>query len=82
VEWGEAEVTLWVEDEGPGLPVSPGTDLFAPFRRSPDEEPSQRGTGLGLAIVHAIVRAHGGEVRVEAPRQRHGARIAFVLPVE
>ena len=59
-----------------------GIDLFAPFRRSPAEEPSQRGTGLGLAIVHAIVRAHGGEVRVEAPVQRRGARIAIVLPVD
>jgi signal transduction histidine kinase/HAMP domain-containing protein len=81
--WTPGHVTVSVEDEGPGLPAGPqGIDLFAPFRRSPDEEPSQRGTGLGLAIVHAIVRAHGGEVRVEAPRQRHGARIAFVLPVE
>ncbi|MGH8030142.1 MAG: ATP-binding protein [Arenimonas sp.] len=81
--WAPGQVTVSVEDEGPGLPLSPeGIDLFAPFRRSPDEEPSQRGTGLGLAIVHAIVRAHGGEVRVEAPRQRHGARIGIVLPVD
>jgi K+-sensing histidine kinase KdpD len=80
--WTPGQVTVSVEDEGPGLPAySAGTDLFAPFKRSPDEEPSQRGTGLGLAIVHAIVRAHGGEVRVEAPVQRHGARIGIVLPV-
>jgi K+-sensing histidine kinase KdpD len=82
VEWADTDVTLWVEDEGPGLPVSPGTDLFAPFRRSPDEEPSQRGTGLGLAIVHAIVRAHGGHVRVVAPLHGRGARIGIVLPLE
>jgi signal transduction histidine kinase len=81
--WTPGHVTVSVEDEGPGLPIYPtGTDLFAPFKRSPDEEPSQRGTGLGLAIVHAIVRAHGGEVRVEAPVQRHGARIGIVLPVD
>jgi K+-sensing histidine kinase KdpD len=81
--WAPGQVTVSVEDEGPGLPAGPqGIDLFAPFRRSPDEEPSQRGTGLGLAIVHAIVRAHGGEVRVEPPVQRHGARIGIVLPVD
>jgi signal transduction histidine kinase len=81
--WTPGQVTISVEDEGPGLPLgSTGVDLFAPFKRSPDEEPSQRGTGLGLAIVHAIVRAHGGEVRIEAPLQRNGARIAIVLPVE
>jgi signal transduction histidine kinase len=81
--WAPGQVTVSVEDEGPGLPTGPqGVDLFAPFKRSPDEEPSQRGTGLGLAIVHAIVRAHGGEVRVEPPVQRHGARIGIVLPVD
>jgi signal transduction histidine kinase len=82
LEWTPQQATLWVEDEGPGLPVSPGTDLFAPFRRAPDEEPSQRGTGLGLAIVHAIVRAHGGHVRVLPSQPGRGARIGVVLPVE
>jgi two-component system sensor histidine kinase HydH len=56
--------------------------LFAPFKRSPHEEPSQRGTGLGLAIVHAIVVAHGGEVKVAAPMHGSGARIGIVLPVD
>jgi len=82
MEWMPNWVTVWVEDEGPGLPVSSAnSDLFAPFKRSPHEEPSQRGTGLGLAIVHAIVVAHGGEVKVAAPVQRSGARIGIVLPV-
>lgn len=79
-QWDNECVTVWVEDEGPGLPSSLSThDLFAPFRRAPDEEPSQRGTGLGLAIVHAIVAAHGGKVRVESSGKR-GARIGIVLP--
>ena len=81
--WQEDWVTLSVEDEGPGLPPSfTVRDLFAPFRRAPNEEPSQRGSGLGLAIVHAIVAAHRGQVRVETPRHGGGARIAVVLPVE
>jgi K+-sensing histidine kinase KdpD len=57
-------------------------DLFAPFRRAPNEEPSERGSGLGLAIVYAIVAAHRGQVRVEPPVHKSGARIAIVLPVE
>ena len=36
---------------------------------------------LGLAIVHAIVAAHGGQVRVEAPVHRSGTRIGVVLPL-
>ena len=72
---------MWVEDEGPGLPTAHCVrDLFAPFRRAPDDEPGQRGTGLGLAIVHAIVTAHGGEVRVDRAVER-GVRIGIVLPM-
>jgi len=82
MEWTPMTVTVWVEDEGPGLPsLSSTSDLFAPFKRSPHEEPSQRGTGLGLAIVHAIVIAHGGQVKVAVPEQGSGARIGVVLPV-
>ena len=83
MEWTPDSVTAWVEDEGPGLPaLGAGRDLFAPFRRSPHEEPSQRGTGLGLAIVHAVVVAHGGEVKVAQPLHGRGARIGIVLPRE
>jgi signal transduction histidine kinase len=82
LEWSPDVATIWVEDEGAGLPTLQGAaDLFAPFRRSPNEEPSQRGTGLGLAIVKAIVEAHGGVVLVAPPVQRHGARIGIQLPI-
>jgi signal transduction histidine kinase len=83
MEWAQDSVTICVEDEGPGLPPSYNArDLFAPFRRAPNEEPSERGSGLGLAIVYAIVAAHRGQVRVEPPIHKSGARIAIVLPVE
>jgi signal transduction histidine kinase len=83
MDWTESWISVWVEDEGPGLPPSLTVrDLFAPFRRAPDEEPSERGSGLGLAIVHAVVAAHGGQVRVEAPRHGGGARIGITLPLE
>ena len=81
--WGEETVSLWVEDEGPGLPpLARRADLFAPFRRAPDQEPSQRGTGLGLAIVRALVERHNGEVVLAEPRHRKGARFGVVLPLE
>jgi signal transduction histidine kinase len=82
IDWLPGWATVWVEDEGPGLPVLHGTaDLFAPFRRSPDEEPSQRGTGLGLAIVKAIAVAHGGDVVVATPASGTGAGIGVRLPI-
>jgi len=83
IEWAADRVMVWVEDDGPGLPVSHTvSDLFAPFKRSPHEEPIQRGTGLGLTIVHAIVLAHGGVVKVVEPLRSQGTRIGVVLPLE
>lgn len=80
--WGEETVSIWVEDEGPGIPpMARNADLFAPFRRAPDEEPSQRGTGLGLAIARALVERHGGEIVITEPQRCHGARFGVVLPL-
>ncbi|WP_407353018.1 ATP-binding protein [Luteimonas sp. R10] len=83
IVWGDETVSLWIEDEGPGLPpMQSHADLFAPFRRAPDQEPSQRGAGLGLAIVRALVEQHRGQVVVAVPRYRQGARFGIVLPLE
>lgn len=60
-----------VEDDGPGIPVEKRERIFDPFFSTKD-----RGTGLGLATVHAIVVAHGGEVKVE---ERAGGGTRFVL---
>lgn len=45
-----------IEDNGPGIQLEPGQDLFSPFfsRR-------EGGTGLGLSIVQRIAAAHQGE---------------------
>jgi signal transduction histidine kinase len=53
-------VTVWVEDEGQGVPE--GDSIFDRFRRGPDVEPEPGGLGLGLWIVKSIVERHGGTV--------------------
>jgi signal transduction histidine kinase len=65
---GVREVTLWVEDEGPGLPMAAGASVFERFVRASgpeeEEEPEQTGMGLGLWIVRSIVERHGGRVEI------------------
>jgi len=78
---GGGEVSLWVEDEGPGVPDSAGGSIFERFYRSAEQEPEPRGLGLGLWIVKSIVERHGGHVRAE--RTAWGrTRFTVTLPAD
>jgi two-component system, OmpR family, sensor histidine kinase KdpD len=77
-EVGPSEVVLWVDDEGPGLPVGDEEALFERFFRAETGETDTAGLGLGLAIARSIVERHGGRIQA-SPRPR-GARFAFSLP--
>ncbi len=73
------EVSLWVEDEGPGVPDLDCGSIFDRFYRSVDAEPEPRGLGLGLWIVKSIVERHGG--RVGATRTANSrTRFTVTLP--
>jgi signal transduction histidine kinase len=74
----DAEIRVWVEDRGPGLPAGSVDALFERFMRSPEEEPEPRGMGLGLYIVKSIMERHGG--RVEASSSEQGTRMCVILP--
>jgi len=71
-------VTLWVEDDGPGLPPGREEEIFEKFERG-DKESATPGVGLGLAICRAILEAHGGTIRAEN-RPSGGARFILELP--
>lgn len=55
--------TLYVSDDGPGVPPDDRARIFEAFQRGSHHTP---GTGLGLAIVRRIARAHGGEVGLDS----------------
>jgi signal transduction histidine kinase len=69
-----------VEDTGIGIPKEDLPRLFERFYRV-DKARSRElgGTGLGLAIVKHLVRAHGGDVRVESALNQ-GSVFSFTLP--
>ncbi len=54
-------IVIEVSDNGPGLAPRAREQLFQPFTGS--SRPG--GTGLGLAIARELMRAHGGDIRLE-----------------
>lgn len=66
-------VSLWVEDDGPGIRPEHLHRLFTPFFTT---KPLGTGTGLGLALSSEYVRQCGGVLRAE---NRAGGGAAFVV---
>jgi len=73
----ERELTVYVEDEGTGIPIDRLPHLFGSSWRAGTVE--RRRLGLGLVIARAIVDAHGGRIWVESV-EGAGARFCFTLP--
>ena len=70
-------VHLWIEDDGPGVPVEQSAHVFDRFVKGAHRP---EGSGLGLSIVAAIAEAHGGRAR-PGSRPGRGARFEIVLPL-
>jgi signal transduction histidine kinase len=75
------EVRVSVADTGRGIPPEDLERIFEPFRQASDTLPDgPLGTGLGLPIARQIVRAHGGDLRVQSsPGQ--GSTFCFGVPI-
>jgi signal transduction histidine kinase len=57
------EVTVWVRDQGLGIPEEHQDRIFTKFFRGDvGRERGIAGTGLGLVLARQIIDAHGGEV--------------------
>lgn len=72
----DGRIRVTVSDNGPGLPPRARERLFHPFTGS--ARPG--GTGLGLAIARDLVRAHGGEIRLECSTAE-GTSFCLELPI-
>ncbi len=70
------KVILEIEDNGPGIPDTIKDKILQPFFTT---KKGTQGTGLGLSITHDIVKAHGGEMRIETNRSG-GATFSVGLP--
>ena len=72
---GTNDVTIAVEDTGPGIEQSISSRLFEPFVTAG----KKNGIGLGLALSRKTVVDHGGDMWSET-LQGHGARFLVRLP--
>jgi signal transduction histidine kinase len=70
---GKGEVLISVKDNGNGIPEHIKEKIFQPFFTT---KPTGQGTGLGLSLSYDIVKAHGGELKVESVE---GEGTEFVL---
>ncbi len=67
------DVSLWVEDNGPGMPAAMVKDLFNALAPG-----SRKRSGLGLAICRGFVEMHGGTI--EAQSSAAGTRFTIRIP--
>jgi signal transduction histidine kinase len=87
--WGDYEPTVYVstekqgdhilikvKDNGIGIPEEVVQKIYQPFFTT---KPTGEGTGLGLSLSYDIVKAHGGEMKVET-KEGEGATFIIQLP--
>ena len=73
-ENGKVEVS--VKDNGHGIPQKVLDKIFQPFFTT---KPTGQGTGLGLSLAYDIVKAHGGEMKVET-KEGEGSEFIIQIP--
>lgn len=76
VRGGDGEVSVEIDDAGPGVPAERRADAFSAFVPS-----AAGGLGLGLALVQRIAAAHRGTAWI-ADRPGGGARVGFSVARE
>jgi len=74
-----AEVTMAVQDDGPGIPRDDLHRVFDPFFRATRTDRVAAGSGLGLAICRGLVQAMGGRIAAESPVTAHGRGTRMVV---
>ena len=71
------QCTIWVEDDGEGIPQVNRGKLFTRGARLDTEKP---GTGLGLAIVRDVVEIYGGSIELAESEDLGGLLVKLHLP--
>jgi two-component system, NtrC family, sensor kinase len=71
------KIYITVKDNGKGIPQKTIDKIFQPFFTT---KPTGEGTGLGLSLSYDIIKAHGGEIKVES-KEGEGTEFVVQLPM-
>jgi len=71
------KIEIKVSDNGNGIPQKVLDKIFQPFFTT---KPTGQGTGLGLSLSYDIVKAHGGDLKVET-KEGEGSKFIIQIPI-
>ncbi len=71
------KIEIVIKDNGNGIPQNIVDKIFQPFFTT---KPTGQGTGLGLSLSYDIIKAHGGEIKVET-KEGEGSKFTIQLPL-
>ncbi|HET6996760.1 MAG TPA: ATP-binding protein, partial [Chitinophagaceae bacterium] len=71
------KILISIADNGPGIPPGLLDKIFQPFFTT---KPAGQGTGLGLSLSYDIIKAHGGEIKVES-KEGEGTTFIITIPI-
>ncbi|HEX4372224.1 MAG TPA: HAMP domain-containing sensor histidine kinase, partial [Puia sp.] len=74
---GGRTVEIKVIDNGGGISKKILDKIFQPFFTT---KPTGQGTGLGLSLSYDIIKAHGGEIKVNT-KEGEGTEFIIQLPI-
>ncbi|WP_373395782.1 ATP-binding protein [Algoriphagus halophilus] len=72
------KIKITVSDNGSGIPKSIKEKIFQPFFTT---KPTGSGTGLGLSLSYDIVKAHGGDFKVDSVEGEE-TTFTIILPLD
>jgi len=76
----DGQLTVTVDDDGPGVPYEEQEAVFKPFYRLDNARNlDESGTGLGLPIARDIARSHGGDIAL-SDSPMGGLRVTVTIP--
>ncbi len=77
----DTQITIRVQDHGPGLPEPEWDKVFDQFYPFSLGDHYEKGTGLGLSICRSILRVHNGDARVVPASDGYRHCVELTLPV-